>query len=705
MNRYKKLLSPILIGNNVIKNRTIFPNASPHVLQGPETFPAEGFRAFYANLAHNGAAIVTIAEWTNPDQHKGPASMDMSHMQSFDMTDPSTHNYFSQMAEEIHFFGTKLLVETSIDMPEGYSLTGNAGPFAGPHIDYSQEDPLVDGSMPGANSFMVLPEDMDPAELENMPLPGADPASKPLPKERIPEVINKFVKKIRLYRNLGYDGLSIRMDGCMTPVEGECREDEYNPAGSVADRTRFYRECFAAVKKALGNNFIIENIIAGEMPRGYSGNSKIGYSLDETIEYAQMVQKEGTVDILQIRENDACKSHASGFTFTKGNHENIAYCKALKAAGITIPLAPVGGYQDPEELEQYLVDGTCDMFAMARAFIADYKYGEKLYSGRGEDIRPCLWCNKCHGVQLPEPKPWLCLCSVNPEHGLSAKTHRLISGTDQHRKVAVIGGGVAGMQAAITSAERGHQVTLFEKTQQLGGQLLHSEKYSFKWPIREYKNWLIRSLDRLNVEVKLGVEPLPDDIRQQGFDAVFAATGSIAVRPAIPGAEDCPTCADVYMGRIQLGKKVIIVGGSETGMETAMYLCEEGHDVVVLTRQNRLARDASGLHYITMAWLKPLKNGYGLETNAWEKYDNLKGITNASTKSIKNGVVTYVDKYGHEHSITADSVVICGGTAPLLQEAMAYSDAADRFFAVGDCNHGGNIQRCTRDAFAAACSL
>ena len=103
MNRYKKLLSPILIGNNVIKNRTIFPNASPHVLQGPETFPAEGFRAFYANLARNGAAIVTVAEWCNPDQHKGPASMDMTHMQSFDMTDPSTHNYFSQMAEEIHF--------------------------------------------------------------------------------------------------------------------------------------------------------------------------------------------------------------------------------------------------------------------------------------------------------------------------------------------------------------------------------------------------------------------------------------------------------------------------------------------------------------------------------------------------------------------------------------------------------------------------
>lgn len=710
MNRYKNLLSPILVGNNVIKNRTIYPNASPHVLQGPETFPAEGFRAFYANLAKNGAAIITIAEWNDPNQHIGPASMDMTHMQSFDLKDPSTHNYFSQMAEEIHFYGSKLLIEASIEMPEGYSLSGGGGGNFGPcpPIDYSQEDPLVDGSMPGTGGFGVLPEDMDPEELMNMgPGPGGPGGHtlKPLPVEMMPQVIKKFVKKIRMYRNLGYDGLAMRMDGCMTPDENSQRKDEYDPGGSVADRTRFYRQCFQAVKETLGQDFIIENIIAGEMPRGYSGNSRIGYSIEETIEYARMVQDAGIVDILQIRENDACKSHASGFTFTKGNHENIAYCVALKKAGIRLPLAPVGGYQDPEELEQYLAEGKCDMFGMARAFMADYEYGKKVREGRGEDVRPCLWCNKCHGVQLRETAPWVNVCSVNPEHGLIAKMHRLVDEPGTAKRVAVIGGGAAGMQAAISAAERGHQVTLFEKTDRLGGQMLHAEKYSFKWPLRDFKDWQIRSLDRLGVEVKLETAPTPEEIREAGFDVVFAATGAEAVRPGIPGAENCPTCADVYMGRASLGKKVVIVGGSETGMETAMHLCEEGHDVVVLTRQNRLAHDASGLHYITMAWLKPLKNGYGLETNAWEKYDNLKGILNVSTKSIENGVVTYVDKDGVEHTLEADSVVICGGAKPRLMEAMAYADAADSFFAVGDCNKGGNIQRCTRDAYAAACRI
>lgn len=168
-------------------------------------------------------------------------------------------------------------------------------------------------------------------------------------------------------------------------------------------------------------------------------------------------------------------------------------------------------------------------------------------------------------------------------------------------------------------------------------------------------------LHQLGVKVLLNTAPTPEEIAAEGYDAVFAATGAQAVKPNIPGAESCPTCADVYMGRASLGKKVVIVGGSETGMETAMHLCEEGHEVVVLTRQGRLAHDASGLHYITMAYLKPLKNGYGLETNAWEKYDNLKGILNVTTKSIGDEHVTYVDRDGNQHTIDCDSVVICGG--------------------------------------------
>lgn len=664
MNRYERLLSPIVIGGNILKNRMIYPNASPHVLQGPETYPAESYRAFYANVAKNGAAVITLAEWDDPTQRIGPADVDITHMQSFDLSDPSTHNYFSQMAEEVHFYDSKLLIEPKIAMPDGFSLNGG----------------YVRRATGG----------------------GAETA--PLPVGMMPEVIDAFVKKLRMYRNIGYDGMAMRVDGYMTPDEHR-RGDEYGAEGGVEDRTRFVRRVFKGVKEALGGDFIIEVIIAGEMPLGYNGNSNKGYTLDETIEFARLVEHEGTVDILQIREKDAPKSHASGFNFKKGRHDNIAYCEAIKAAGVGIPLAPVGGYQDPEELEKYLAEGKCDMFSMARAFMADYGYGEKLYGGRGEDVRPCLWCNKCHGVILPEPDPWLTVCSVNPEHGLSHKLHRLVGSPASLKKIAVIGGGPAGMQAAVTAAERGHSVTLYEKTGRLGGQLLHSELYSFKWPIRDYKDWLIRQLGQLGVEVVLGTEPTPEMISATGADAVIAATGASPVRPGIPGAESCPTCEDVYTGRFRPGKRVVIVGGSETGVETAMHLAETGHDVTVLTRQKELAHDASKLHYITMAWVKELPNGYGRESPAWEMYGNLLGITVVTTKSISEGSVVYEDKNGVEHTLECDSVVICGGVRPNRGEAMAYSASAPRFFAVGDCSKVGNIQNCTRDAYSRACML
>ena len=113
--RYQNLLSPVMVGGQIIKNRLTYPNASPHFLQGPETYPAEGYRAFAANLAKNGAAIVNFAEWAEyPQQRHGPMDMDMTHMQAFDMTDPAVHNYVSQMCEEVHFYGSKIILTTNM---------------------------------------------------------------------------------------------------------------------------------------------------------------------------------------------------------------------------------------------------------------------------------------------------------------------------------------------------------------------------------------------------------------------------------------------------------------------------------------------------------------------------------------------------------------------------------------------------------------
>jgi 2,4-dienoyl-CoA reductase-like NADH-dependent reductase (Old Yellow Enzyme family)/thioredoxin reductase len=669
--KYSNLLSPIKVGDHVLKNRIIFPNASPHFLQGPESFPAEGYRAFMSNLAKNGAAVVTIAEWSDyQNQRKGPADLDFTHMQAFDLENPGVHNYLSQMAEEIHFFGSKLFVSPLFPYPKGYSLNGGRA-FG-----------------PGGGETQALP------------------------KEMIPQAIANLVEKARFYKLLGYDGISMRCDADLTPSEYP-REDEYG--GSVENRTRLLREAFAAVKKEFGGAFLIEAVVAWEQPDGYGMHNKVGsgYYAEDTMEFVRLI--EGVADILQLRENSGCTSHPTGFNFKQGVHSALDFAAQIKAEGIQIFCEPIGGFQEPDEMDQAIKDGKCDFFGVARGLFADSEYGKKLYSGRGEEITPCLKCNKCHGVMLKEHDPWLSVCSVNPTQSLGHKLARLLcSASDgESKKVAVIGGGCAGMRAAIIAAEQGHKVTLYEKTDRLGGQLIHGDSFSFKWPIGNYKNWLIRELETSGAEIKMNTEPTPDDISAGQFDAVLAATGA---KPNLPKSiqgltnpdgtrkEGVRTCLDTFGREGELGKKVVICGGSEVGVETAMYLCENGHEVTILTRQNELAHDASKLHYITSSWIHHV-DGMATESPAWEKYENLHGILNVTTTAVNGKTVTYCNGKGEEHTIEADDVIICGGMLPSTEEAMAYANLSSVFYTIGDCNVVGNIQLCTAEAYARAMIL
>lgn len=669
--RYKNLLSPVQIGNVILKNRLGYPNASPHFLQGPETYPAEPYRAFTANLAKNGAAFIVVAEWANyPAQRHGPVDMDMTHMQAFDMTDPAVHNYVSQMCEEVHFYGSKLLLTINLSYPEGYTLNG--------------------GKAHG---------------------PGPQPDTQPVPLEQIPAVVEDYVQRVRRYKNLGFDGINVRCDMMMCPGEKE-RQDQYG--GSLENRTRILHEAFAAVKKQLGSDFLISGTVAWEQPNGYGGDHKAGsgYTEEDTLEFCRLF--EDVIDILEVREHDGCASHPTGYNFTQGVHPTVEFCAKAKAMGIHMLFQPLGGFQEPEEMERYLTEGKCDLFGVGRAFMADAEYGKKLYEGRGEDITPCLKCNKCHGVVLPEPAPWTSVCSVNPQQGLGHKLHRMIEGGTIPKKVAVIGGGPAGMRAAIYAAERGHQVTLFEQSDKLGGQLFHSDYFPFKWPIKNFKNWLVRQLGTHKVDVRMNTKPTAQMIQAGGFDAVIAATGAVVNVPKnIAGIysengklrSGVMTWAESCAREPELGHRVTVIGGSEVGIETAMYLAGKGHEVTVLTRQKKVAHNASGLHYITQAVVLIGEDGIARESAAWKAYPNLHSVTNATTTKVEGTNVFYTDKDGGEQKVEGDSVVLCGGMTPQTAEAMEYAGLTNVFYAIGDCNGAGNLEVCNREAFARAMLL
>lgn len=667
MSRYPHLLQPLKVGNVCLKNRMVSTNALLHYLQGPETFPAESVINHVASCARNGAAIVSFGDWADPHQRTAidPSSR---RMPMFDLSDPSVHNYMSQMADAVHFYGSKMCICLMEFGPRGLGVKNKPAIDTSKDIDLTDMDAIQD----------ILPQMFaeDFGEIKAM----------------TPEEIRAFedtvAQKALFYKKLGFDMCDLHMAyrlpifaQFLSPLVND-RTDEYG--GSLENRARFPLETCRRIKEVCGQDFLIEIEISGEEKQG-------GMTLDEVIEFAHMA--DGLIDIFQIRAWNDTDSHPTGFNSIEGEPVTLRYCEAMKKAHVPVLVEPVGGYQDPDLNEKFLAEGKCDLIGMARAFICEPNYFEKIYEGRAEDITPCIRCNKCHVPYIDGP--WHNICSVNPCMGQAHRMKNLVPGKTVPRKTAIIGGGVSGMEAAIVAAQRGHAVTLFEKSEKLGGQMLYADHASFKWPIRNFKAWQMRQLEKLGVEVRLNTEATPEMIADEGFEVVLAAVGSKPNHLNIPGADEANvhTPLSVYGNHEGLGKNIVVVGGSESGSETGLYLAMNGHKVTVLTRQKVLAPEAAQVHYVEMLH------------NACNKEPNFSSIVQATTQRIESDGVVYCDVQGVEHKILCDDVVLSSGVTPCTEEALRFYGYAERFYLIGDCEKAGCIQTCVRSAFATASQI
>jgi len=631
--KYSHLLSPLSIGNVTLKNRIYSTDSFP---AGMDALLPDPVISHYANRAKNGAAIVTFS---GVGKHRA------------DITDSSIQTSLLHLTDAVHFYDSRIIASFINLEPNGYNI--------------SAVDPNSSGPM-RAEKYRMMGD------------------QKEITIDQIKKMTDDFVAKARLYQTLGFDGIHLYMSyrssilACSLSPAVNRRTDQYGE--TIENRVRLCLELCKAIKWVCGQDFLIEAQVSGEEEAG-------GYTIDDLIKYAKLW--EGTIDILQLRGWDGTTSHPIGFNSEKNKPMTLTYAEAIKKSGVKIVTAPNGGFHDPGFIEECIAGGKTDMVAMGRVFICEPEYGKKINEGRDEDIVPCIGCNRCHGPSISNLDPPM--CSVNPKLGIEHRIDRMIGAPSAKKMVAVIGGGPAGMKAALVAGDRGHRVTLYEKNDFLGGQLKHADYAKFQWPLKEYKEYLIRQMKKSGIEVLLSTRATPELIKKMEFDVIMVAAGAEPIVPDTPGADGKNILTPIFAyGNRAVGKDVVIIGGDHIGTETGIYLAQNGHNVTILTDLQKLATDAPQIHYIS-----------SLEM-AYEELKNFSFIAQAAVTGISEGRISYFDGQGNDKSIKADSIVISAGRRPRKKEAQGFYGAAGQFFIIGDCNKAGNVQTCTRSAFAAA---
>ena len=702
--KYSALLSPIKIGNMVLRNRMLSSASTPHFLQGTEKNPTEKVIQHFANRAKNGAALVTINHLYEKSMPVMGRALDNTpcHFNLFDLNDANAQDYFCKLLDAIHFYGSKTCayimspanMQGGMGMPSGapgdQGPGGPGGPGAGPEGaggPPADMPPMpMEDTSPKHKDFGVEGADGDlHAQMDGGP--QQSPSS--YTKEYLQAMIEDYAQQAKDLKALGFDMISVYccyrnnpMAKLLSPITND-RTDEYGPE-SVETRGRYMVEMFTALRKAVGKGFPLECVLSvDEEEFG-------GYTKEDTIQLAKMM--EGVCDIFHLRSGDMDPQHPLGFTSTEDKPapyiDAMSYvCKEIKKRGIQMTVAASAGFQDPEIANNLVADGGADLIYMARSWINNPDYGQKVYEGRKEDIVPCVRCNKCHVPNGPDL--FRTVCTVNPIVGMEDRIATMVKPVGEKRKVAVVGGGPAGMEFARICAQRGHDVTLYEKSGELGGMLKHAKYPSFKWPLRQFMDYMIKEMDKLGVHVKLNTTATRELLEQENYQVLALALGAEPSSLPLPGkdGDNVSYAANIYGHEDTLGKNVTIIGGGEIGVETGLYLAELGHLVTVLEMQYDLILDAPHAHYRNMV------------VNYWRHTANFAYQAGVKCTAIDPDGVRYLDPNGVEQKQQADNVLLAIGMKSKQDEAMELAKAVPVSYVIGDCDKPGNVQKCMRSAF------
>ena len=628
---YEHILTPLRIGNVVLRNRLFSAPMGLHCLQGGEPYPTPAIIAHYAQKARGGAAVVTCS---GTRAYSTPS--DGSHI-SYDLYSGEGQHYLSQMADAIHFYGAKASMEIAVQPRDGAYQASAGNRVMGP------------GNM----------------------------ISKEITEEAMQEAIENLQLQVTTLKRLGFDMILLHIAynmgllGSFISTRLNRRTDEYG--GPIENRVRFLNRCCDAVHEAAGKDFLVELRMSGELP------PEEGFTIEDACRMAKAI--EGHVDLLQVHAPTEWQAHPMSF---EKHLPNLWMAEEIKKSGAKIPVVTIGGYQDLDEIEEVLRSGKADAVSMARGWLADPNLGRKAQAGQGKEVVPCVKCMRCHDSACIEGTTFV--CTVNPLMGVEHNLLEKPGAAAERKSVAVVGGGPAGMAAALELERRGHRVMLFEQSDRLGGQLNFADYADFKSALAKYKAYLIRQVEGSNIAVRLNTPATKQILLAGGFDAVFAAVGAEPVR--LPGMEAAVPAPEVFRETDDLRGRVVIIGGGQVGCEAALFLSRRGHKVTVLEMQEKILTDASPSYRNRL-----IRNMNGEA--------DLTVITGARCTSAGE-MTAYTCSDGTDGVIPADSVVLAAGMRPNLDAALALWDASYEFKLIGDCMQAGNVQKAVRSAFSAA---
>lgn len=643
MNKYfPQLFQPMTIRGVTFRNRILgAPNMNSWLTSDKR--PDDNMISYYERKAKGGAAQVTI----------GGGMVDADICELGGGFFYPTHELLARMCElvrAIHRHGAV----TSIELCHG-------GAFY--PVDQFGRDPV-------APSAFLREDGVQVEEITE---------------ERMNEIADHYASYAALMKTAGFDMVMLHGAhgwglGQFLSPEFNRRTDQYG--GSVENRARFPLMVIDRVRQAIGEDMLIEYRISGDEC------CEQGHHIEDTVAFCKLI--DGKVDLIHVSaardstDEGAVITHPTIFL---KNGCNVWMAEAVKRAGVKTPVAAIGGINTPELAEEVLAEGKADFIAMARTLMADPDFPNKARLGNKEDIIPCIRCLSCL-TGLQETGSYN--CSVNPRTGRERFVHPMPAA--EKLRVVVVGGGAAGCQAAITAAERGHDVTLLEKTDRLGGILNFTDHDDLKIDLRRLKDYLIHRVGKLAIDVRFQTEAKPELVESLRPDAVIVAAGSHPMTPPIPGLTQFALhVLDVYQDLSRIGRRVIMIGGGLAGCETGVFLAEQGHKVEIIEKLPELAHDANWMSQQGM--LVPIEQ-YGIGVH-----------TSTTCLEVLPNRVRVADAAGAEHILEADTILYGLGMRSNASVYAALADSAPTVIAVGDAKRARKVAECMHEGYFAALDL